>query len=102
MIIKLVKRFEINNKFNEIKKHFKTAKKHKSSEELEKVKHELLNFQDNLIKNNDITEKISYTIYNLLCEIDYARINPNLIDRRSFWGYGDWSNRKLIKVKQKA
>lgn len=80
MIIKLIERFELNNKFNEIKKHFKTAKKHKSSEELEKVQYELLDFQGELIKNNKLTEKISFTLYNLLCEIDYARINLNQID----------------------
>ncbi len=88
MIKKLIERFEINNKFNEIKKHFRTAKKHKSSEELEKVKYELLDFQGELIENNKITEKISFTIYNLLCEIDYARVNLMQVDR-FFIGYVD-------------
>ena len=89
MIKKLIKKYEIAKEFYSIKKHYRIAKKHKSSEELEKVKYELLNFQDDLIKNNNITEKISFTIYNLFCEIGYARINLNQIDRRFFYGYGD-------------
>lgn len=80
MLKTLMEKIEITTEISLIKKHFKTAKKHKSSEELEKVHYELLDFQGELIKNNKLTEKISFTLYNLLCEIDYARINLNQID----------------------
>ena len=87
MIKRLIEKFEIRKELSLIKKHFRIAKKHKSSEELEKVQYELLDFQGELIKNNKLTEETSFIIYNLLCEIDYARINLNQLDRRFVHGY---------------
>ncbi len=75
MIKKLIKRFEMRIKFNSIERNFEIAKKHKSQKELEKVKSDLIYFKDILNKNNLITEKLNFDIYNLFAEIDYARLN---------------------------
>ena len=74
MIKKLIERYEIRKEFNSIKKHFRIAKRQKSLEALEGVTFELLDFEEKLVKNNQLTYCLTNEIFNFFAEIDYARL----------------------------